>query len=244
MLDDMYSEDLEELKDELAKASETMEGLVLGLKNRSHYVKTSDTLFRIFHNIKELSKYSHTNSIYKTAKIVEEILAILRHKKPPVPAELLDWLLLVKDFISDWSNEFELENYDVEAIDSFTLNMVQSSLSTIPKDEDILNKLHVTFMHNNKTCISRFNDAIKPFSQELEIFKSIKDLNSFLVKNKTDILVLPMHMNKSNMFMLVEKVSKKFPNLPIVLVRDEKLSEEDLKKFSIFQPQMEKALMI
>ena len=228
----LYLEAIEELKDELERASETMESLVLNLQVKSRYSDAADVLFRTFHNIKYLSQHSHSLNIYKTAKIVEEILAIVRHKKPPFPNELLDWLLLVKDFIADWSNEFELENYNVEPIDNFTLNMVQSSLSSIPKDRDILKKLNIVFMHNNKTCIARFNDAMNGLVNNIDIFKSIKSLDEFLKQNIPDILVIPMQMNKSNIFQLIESLSKKLPDMPIVLVRNKDLTVEELKRFS------------
>jgi len=232
MSDILYEEALEELKDELAKASETMEGLVLRLQDKSQYRESSDVLFRMFHNIRDLSQYSRALNIYKTAKIVEEILAIVKHKNPPFPDELLDWLLLIKDFITDWSNEFELGNYNIEPIDSFTLNMVQSSLSSIPKDKDILKKLNISFMHNNETAISRFNEAMDELVNSINIFTSIKKLDESLKHDRPDILVIPMQMGRSNIFQLIERFSKRLPDIPIVLIRNKDLTLKELKKFS------------
>ena len=126
----------DELKDTLQRLSVIMESKILELQMPDRYAQSVGELFRHFHSLKALCYHLRIKSIFMTAKVVEEILSILRQKKPPIKHEIVDWLLHITDSVKEWSELAQEDKFDFEPIDVYTLSMVKSSVivSRTPKE--------------------------------------------------------------------------------------------------------------
>jgi two-component system chemotaxis sensor kinase CheA len=101
---------------------ETMESLIIGLKDSSKYSKNINELFRIFHNIKSASGYLNIIPLNKLVTLTEEVLEECRIVDGEGSEELIDWLILVSDQLYKYKEDLE---EDREEFSSLNPNIIK-----------------------------------------------------------------------------------------------------------------------
>ncbi len=100
---------LDEFMDHFSMAAESMELLTINLEKAEYYKRNIDELFRIFHNIKSATAYLKIKIINDFAIEVEDLLDKMRDEEGPARTEVVDWLLLCDDQMSEWNINLRLD---------------------------------------------------------------------------------------------------------------------------------------
>jgi len=101
---------VDEFLDHYSMMVDSMEVMIIDLSKPNMYKRSTDELFRVFHNIKSASGYLKIVPMNKLASFVEDALEELRKKDTPVSKETVDWLLDISDTFAAWHDDLKLDN--------------------------------------------------------------------------------------------------------------------------------------
>ena len=101
---------VDEFLDHYSMMVESMEVMIIDLSKPNMYKRSTDELFRVFHNIKSASGYLKIVPMNKLASFVEDALEELRKRDTPVSKETVDWLLEISDTFAAWQDDLKLNN--------------------------------------------------------------------------------------------------------------------------------------
>ena len=118
---------VDEFLDHYSMMVDSMEVMIIDLSKPNMYKRSTDELFRVFHNIKSASGYLKIVPMNKLASFVEDALEELRKRDKPVSKETVDWLLEISDTFAAWHDDLKLNN---------ELTHVKFSLLKLPDLED------------------------------------------------------------------------------------------------------------
>jgi len=118
---------VDEFLDHYSMMVDSMEVMIIDLSKPNMYKRSTDELFRVFHNIKSASGYLKIVPMNKLASFVEDALEELRKRNTPVSKETVDWLLEISDTFAAWHDDLKLDN---------ELTHVKFSLLKLPDLED------------------------------------------------------------------------------------------------------------
>ncbi len=118
---------VDEFLDHYSMMVDSMEVMIIDLSKPNMYKRSTDELFRVFHNIKSASGYLKIVPMNKLASFVEDALEELRKRNTPVSKETVDWLLEISDTFAAWHDDLKLNN---------ELTHVKFSLLKLPDLDD------------------------------------------------------------------------------------------------------------
>ncbi|MCD6190832.1 MAG: Hpt domain-containing protein [Sulfurimonas sp.] len=118
---------VDEFLDHYSMMVDSMEVMIIDLSKPNMYKRSTDELFRVFHNIKSASGYLKIVPMNKLASFVEDALEELRKRNTPVSKETVDWLLEISDTFAAWHDNLKLDN---------ELTHVKFSLLKLPDLDD------------------------------------------------------------------------------------------------------------
>ena len=101
---------VDEFLDHYSMMVDSMEVMIIDLSKPNMYKRSTDELFRVFHNIKSASGYLKIVPMNKLASFVEDALEELRKRDTPVSKETVDWLLEISDTFAAWHDALKLDN--------------------------------------------------------------------------------------------------------------------------------------
>lgn len=101
---------IDEFLDHYAMMVEVMETLIIDLGNSERFRRSTDELFRIFHNIKSATGYLQIESMVRLSAFVEDALEQLRKRDKVVNEETITWLISVADMFMQWQEDFKMDN--------------------------------------------------------------------------------------------------------------------------------------
>ena len=114
---------VDEFLDHYSMMVDSMEVMILDLSKPNMQKRSTDELFRVFHNIKSASGYLKIEPMTRLAALVEDALEQLRTKDSPVNEETINWLLEISDMFATWHQNFKFDE---------KLSKVRFSLLKIP----------------------------------------------------------------------------------------------------------------
>ncbi len=98
---------VEEFLGHFSMMLESMDGLIVALKEPAHYTHNINELFRMFHTIKSAAGYLHITPIHKIVTLGEEILEECRNIQGAASDDLINWLLLLSDQLTLYKEDLE-----------------------------------------------------------------------------------------------------------------------------------------
>ena len=101
---------VDEFLDHYSMMVDSMEVMIIDLSKPNMYKRSTDELFRVFHNIKSASGYLKIVPMNKLASFVEDTLEELRKRNTPISKETVDWLLEISDMFATWHDDLKLDN--------------------------------------------------------------------------------------------------------------------------------------
>ncbi len=101
---------VDEFLDHYSMMVESMEVMIIDLSKPKMFKRSTDELFRVFHNIKSASGYLQILPMNKLASFVEDALEELRKRDTPVSKETVDWLLEISDMFAAWQDDLKADN--------------------------------------------------------------------------------------------------------------------------------------
>lgn len=101
---------VDEFLDHYSMMVDSMEVMIIDLSKPNMYKRSTDELFRVFHNIKSASGYLKIVPMNKLASFVEDVLEELRKRDTPISKETVDWLLEISDTFAAWHDDLKLDN--------------------------------------------------------------------------------------------------------------------------------------
>lgn len=218
---------MEEFRDLYLDYVEQSEKLIFELKTNERYKSATTQLFRLFHSLKALTGYLNIMPSYKVIKTVEDVLCILRHKKPPVSNEVVDWLLIVNDHILGWQQAIEKQKFDeIEPLDAFTLNMVRSAVTITKKGSDLLKERSILIIDSNAERGILIQKLLKSRVKVSNIATTPKEAASYIQLEKADIIISTFDMIKPNPLELMKKLRAKLGEVPLLMYSEKGISME------------------
>lgn len=118
---------VDEFYDHYSMMVESMELMIIDLSKEALYKRSTDELFRVFHNIKSASGYLKITKMNRLSQFVEEFLDELRQKDEPVGEHTVNWLLEISDIFAQWQTDIKEDN---------DLSKVKYSLLNLPDLDD------------------------------------------------------------------------------------------------------------
>ena len=118
---------LDEFYDHYTLMVESMEVMILDLSKDNSYKRSTDELFRVFHNIKSASGYLKIIPMNRLSQFVEEFLDDLRQRDEPIGEHTVSWLLEISDIFTQWKIDIKEDN---------DLTKVKYSLLNLPDLDD------------------------------------------------------------------------------------------------------------
>ena len=118
---------LDEFYDHYTLMVESMEVMILDLSKDNSYKRSTDELFRVFHNIKSASGYLKIIPMNRLSQFVEEFLDDLRQRDEPIGEQTVSWLLEISDIFTQWKIDIKEDN---------DLTKVKYSLLNLPDLDD------------------------------------------------------------------------------------------------------------
>lgn len=222
---------IDELRDRLNFLAEEAENLVMGLVDRERYKENIGELFRYFHSIKALASFLELTEIQKSVAVIEDILSILRQKKPPIRQEIIDWLLQVCDQVVIWNDKIEAGRMDFEPIDAYTLNMVKSTVIINKKPEEILKNLNVLLLFEPEEEINKLQKSLKNSVKSLLIASDTNEAIKILTNSHVDILVLAEKIGDVSSNSLIPLLKVTNSNALVVVASETKISKATQQEF-------------
>ena len=98
---------VEEFLSHFTIMTDSLERLIVGLKQEENYSTNINEIFRICHNIKSATGYLKIIPINKLVTLAEEILEECRLVEGRGSDSLVNWLILVSDQLSDYREDLE-----------------------------------------------------------------------------------------------------------------------------------------
>ncbi len=196
MFDSVSLQAQDEFKERFTDLLDRMEPLVLELSNNDLYENSIIELFRMFHSLKALSTYLSLTSGSKIFKSVEDVLGLLRYKKPPIRQQIIDWLFVIYDHLYAWHvlNESSSEYVDYE-IDSYTLNAIKVSATAGQSPHEILRSLSILVYEPQDGFIEIYKNILSKKAKRLTFTNMHSDALQRLSseKDKIDFLIFDIH---------------------------------------------------
>ena len=118
---------VDEFYDHYTMMIESMEVMILDLSKKDFYKRSTDELFRVFHNIKSASGYLKITQMNRLAQFVEEFLDELRNRDEPIGEHIVSWLLEISDVFAQWQIDIRDDN---------ELTKIKYSLLNLPDLDD------------------------------------------------------------------------------------------------------------
>lgn len=118
---------VDEFYDHYMMMVESMEVMIIDLSKPTGYKRSTDELFRVFHNVKSASGYLKIEPMNRLSTFVEEVLDELRQRDKPITEDTVNWLLEISDVFSKWKDDIKEDN---------ELSKVKYSLLKIPDLDD------------------------------------------------------------------------------------------------------------
>jgi HD-like signal output (HDOD) protein len=225
-----YLEVIDELEDKFAYLSENAERFILNMQRDSRYEESVTDFFRTVHSVKALVSYAKIDNMHRTFNVLEDILSILRNKKPPVSQEVVDWLLLINDFLVEWASQVESGDIEsIEAIDSYTLNMVKAATVSSKKPSEILKELTLVIIETDKNVETSLVKLLSKKVKKIYSTNQTQEVGKIFSRVKPDILITTTQIYGEKFELFVEKVQRKFINLPILFLSSDTSPEKDRK---------------
>ncbi len=101
---------IDEFLDHYSMMVDVMETLIVDLQKESHFARSVEELFRIFHNIKSASGFLKLEPMTRLATFVEDALEQMRSMQGPANDGTVNWLLEINDMFHTWNDDFKLDN--------------------------------------------------------------------------------------------------------------------------------------
>lgn len=109
---------------------ESMDRLIVNLKDPVHYSNNINELFRIFHTIKSASSYLHITPVQKLVTLGEDILEECRNIKGAASDDLINWLLSVSEQLTLYKEDLELDHEKFSTLNKNIIKVPTNYLRT------------------------------------------------------------------------------------------------------------------
>jgi len=113
---------VDEFYDHYTMMIESMEVMIVDLSKESSFKRSTDELFRVFHNIKSASGYLKITQMNRLSQFVEEFLDELRLREETISENTVTWLLEISDVFAQWQIDIRDDN-DLAKIKYSLLNL-------------------------------------------------------------------------------------------------------------------------
>lgn len=216
---------IDDFKDEFLHVMDTMERDILSIQDDAHYQDNVDKVFRTFHSLKAHASYVNAEEMRKVFSVIEDVLHILRNKKPPVKQEIIDWLLLVNDHMHEWIPDIEKNNFDILPMDSFILNMIKISTISTARSAKITKSLTVLLIEDGE----KYSNKIK-----LTIEKTFRKVYTTTFDNaledgknlNCDMILIITALDDHSGLKVIKELKDEILRKPYLLIATSKPSKE------------------
>lgn len=246
-IDTFFMEIEEDFKDKFIAMSDRFEADIMRLQDDEDYNDVINELFRSFHSLKADAQHLNAKAMAKTFRYIEDVLDILRHKKPPVKQEIIDWLLILADTIKLWQEDVDHYNFEVEGVDEYTLNMIKISSLSNDKSDNVLANKTVLIVEPHAPTLKLLLLKLNKVVQKVYTAQDLKRGFAMIDKIKPDFFMLSAKIPLKHTVVMLE-ATKKYANKTInMLISEEGVSQEYLavaNRFtieSIIHPSQSKA---
>lgn len=222
-----------EFKEKFSILCENMEPLIMSMQQNDKYQESISELFRYFHTVKALAYHSEMHEASRIFKNVEDVLGLLYYRQPPLDSRVLDWLLVINDHLMGWLERVEMDDFLLDPIDSYTMNMVKTSVVITRKPHDLLKSVNLIIIDKDSRSNSLINNEMHKKVKAVYPFESVKPALKKLMlglENEQCIVCLGIPDDISSAE-ATAKFKKIFLNIPIVLCayrRHEKIIRDSL----------------
>ncbi|WP_428738097.1 HDOD domain-containing protein [Sulfurimonas sp.] len=188
--DRFNDEVLEIFFDQFVKSTVEFEEALNDLKDHKKYEAATNTLFRIFHNLKANSKYFNFNEMGQLSTKVETVLNSLRDINPPISENVLTWLEKVLDQYRLW--EDNITNKENFAPLMPTLLEEISTQDTTTDPIHLLQQQTIYYFNDNVTLSTKIYEALQSYTTEVVHVKTFEEFEKLLEQNRINICILDL----------------------------------------------------
>ncbi len=227
-----YQDALEELKEDykdiLYKIDEYINAL--SYDDGEKYQELISALYLVFDRLKGFGSYLDSRPIYSISTGVLEALLVLKHKKPPVQQEMLDWFLMIYDHLSIWKAKIEVGDLALEPIDSYILSMIKTTSVATKNGGDMLKKLKILIVEEDAALKAKLKSFLEPRAQKIFTASTPANVLKSLEKFRPDIIVTCIYFGGKPDFDFVEQTKLFYKDVPFLVTITPKMPQADLAR--------------
>lgn len=183
-----------------------------------YYYTSVDSLFSIFNKLRGLSDYLKLEAMRNVMQVSEEVMGILRHRKPPINPEITDWLEIIHDQMKMWRDELDQGLYDLTPMDAYSLNMMKISSVSTEKSTDILKTLTFLVVEPNEKLLQKLGGFLKPRSKKVYTARSPSKVLASVDKFRPDIVMTDTDFDTLDVVGFIKKLKEKYVQIPLLII--------------------------
>lgn len=218
MNEDDYKEALNELKDDFKDYLYKIDQFLGALSDDESYEDAVNNLYLTFDTLRGAGKYLKIDPIIKATNCLCDALLTLRHKKPPIKQDMLDWLLMISDHISSWRYKIEQCETDIEPIDSYLLSMLKTTSISTEKTDNILKKLTILLVEPSEKTRQTLKSFLEKSCKKTYTASSSAAVLKSIEKFRPDIILTSSDFEADNFLDFIQTSKEFYKNVPFVVM--------------------------
>lgn len=225
-----YQDALEDLKEDFPDILYKFDQYLEAIRDDGRYFGACSEIYLLFNSLKGVGAYLKIREIVDVCTTVEEAALVLKHRKPPVKPDMIDWLLMIYDHIKGWKEDLENGITELMPIDSYTLSMIKTASVSTEKSSDILSKLTVLIVEPNENLRVKLKSFLEPRVKKVYSAKDPNSVTKQITKFKPDIIITETEFATVDALTFIKETKNFYKDVPFIALTaragDEKIAKE------------------
>lgn len=220
-IDDIYDLALEDVGKKLYFFAQNLPVLLEQLYGMETRMSAGNELMRLFHSLKGVAGYAKQPNVQSFAHQVEDVISAIIRNQKRLDKKVQAWFETVHAHVSQWSEQLEDGDSNLEAFEDDTVQTVVYSTTTLYENM----KKCTLIVVGNETLNKKQTETIRSYVGALMTAETLQEVIRFAESNPKERFVLIVNAIKDNKLMIkaIEQVSTRLEHVPVVVLENRQL---------------------
>ncbi|MCV6607841.1 MAG: response regulator [Campylobacterales bacterium] len=217
-----YQEALEDFKEDFPDILYKIDQFLEAIREDEKYFNSCSELYLLFNGLRGTGQYLKFKEIIDVCTVVEEAVLVLKHRKPPIKQEMIDWLLMIYDHMVDWDKDLKDGITDLMPLDSYTLSMIKTASVSTEKSSDILSRLTVLIVEPSEALRTKLKSFLEPRVKKVYSAGNPNSVTKQIEKFKPDIIITETEFESLNAIDFIKNTKTFYKDVPFIALISQK----------------------